>query len=69
MAARTWIRLGAVWVNMNSRPFDTSQQCFSLLAMSQGKCRHLSRGLMSLQKYECGIAGGETLTGLENNQA
>ena len=36
VAARAWIRLGAVWVNMNSRAFDTSQQCFSLLAVPQG---------------------------------
>ena len=69
MTARAWIRLGAVWVNMNSRPFDISQQCFSLLAVPQGKYRLLPRGLMPLQKYECEIAGGETLTGLENNQA
>ena len=69
MAARAWIRLGAVWVNTNSRAFDTARQCFSLLAMSQGKCRLLSRGLMPLQKYEREIARGKAPAGLENNQA
>ena len=59
MAARAWIRLGAVWVNMNSRAFDISQQCFSLLAVPQGKYRLLSRGLIPQHQYQCNIPAAE----------